>query len=288
MRRRRARAGGRLVCKGLGATRVFGAALIVAALTGCVARGATMTGQPGEREHLHPITDIFGPLVGTICAQVEWRRGFLSEQPGLTEIVHRSLRPLDIMVVKNGHRLTDDFIPGFFTHSLIWLGSEQRLRDAGLWDDPRLAAFREPIRSGRSVVEVDHAGVHLVALEEVWNTDRIVVLRIVANDEAQHERMAGIYQRVAARLGEPYDFSFDVDTPSRTTCTEFAARVFADVSWPIRDAFDRRVLVPDDMIRAAAAPGRPIAVVTYVKATDPATGYEANMVELSDDLANVD
>ena len=71
------------------------------------------------------------------------------------------LKPLDILLEKTPFRITDKFIPGYYGHLAIWIGTEQDLREAGVWKDlPQLykmaqerysyegPSFQEAVRQG--------------------------------------------------------------------------------------------------------------------------------------------
>lgn len=232
-------------------------------LAGCL-QSTRKNGPPGNKNNIHPVSQVTAGIIGTAAAQVVWRKGHLSKDSVAVERLMKSLRPLDIVIAKNGHRLTDKILPGYFTHAMIWLGREKELRRRGLWNRPALRPLHAAIRQGRTVLDIDYHGVRLVHHDGLMNSDGLVVLRPISarNNAAAVKR----FRAIARGLGGKYDFGFDLDTPDLVTCTEFTARLYPEINWTYRELLGRRQLVPDDMIDLALN-GKQIKVITYLART---------------------
>ncbi|MDP3895401.1 MAG: hypothetical protein Q8Q62_01860 [Mesorhizobium sp.] len=102
----------------------------------------------GEIPLLRWITDTMGAAVGYPLSFIRWRRGYLEDEAAFRNRLAGILQPLDVIVVKNGYKVTDAIIPGIFTHAAIWLGDEVSLRRVGLWDHPDVAPLQERIAQG--------------------------------------------------------------------------------------------------------------------------------------------
>ena len=66
------------------------------------------------------------------------------------------------------------------------------------------------------------------------------------------------------QLERPYDYSFDVDSSSRLSCTEVVIRAFSDLPWQPRMLFGRRTVLPDDVLRLALEPGNAARIVAHI------------------------
>ncbi len=230
------------------------------ALAGCM-QTAKNTAPPGNSHSPHPIDQLAAGVVGTAFAQVIWRKGRLTKDVRAVRHLVNSLHPLDIIIAKNGHHLTDKLLPGYFSHAMIWTGSEKELRRLGLWSKAALRPLRKAIHEGRSVVDVDYRGVRLVSQNTLTDSDALVVLRVnhSRNAVANSKR----YRLISKDLGLQYDFAFDLDTPKRVFCSEFAARLFPEINWTYRSILGRRQLLPDDMVKDALK-GRQVSVISYL------------------------
>lgn len=112
-----------------------------------------------ERSGVSLFSMVFGNAVGL----VETRKGKLS-RGDLAGQLRSGLRAGDILLEKTPLRLTDKLIPGYWGRAAVWVGSEQELRDLGIWDDPVVVPYQDQIRSGKQVVEALRSGVEISRL----------------------------------------------------------------------------------------------------------------------------
>lgn len=212
---------------------------------------------------VYRVSHALAPLAGRIVGPIRWRHGLLFENAALEGALAAELKPLDVLIQKNPFSLSDYFIPGYFTHAIVYLGNEAELRTAGLWDMPALDGVRDRLQDGSMFIEVDHRGSHLIPLSEATNTDELAVLRIAPPGDGGPGWPGQTLKRIVASVGMPYDFSFDVDTASETTCAELVLRVFNHVAWPLREIMGRRAVLPDDMLRVALAGAGGVRLVAF-------------------------
>lgn len=131
----------------------------------------TMTGL--ERDGVSLFSMVFGNAMGL----VETRKGKLYEKKDVLTDVRDNLKAGDILLGKNPFRLTDKLIPGYWGHAAVWIGSEDELKELGIWDNPLVARYRDEIREGRLVVEALRSGVEMNTLQHFLNINSIGVLR---------------------------------------------------------------------------------------------------------------
>lgn len=190
-------------------------------------------------------TFIASKTFGNTLGLVAFRAGYLTklsaeEKKEMT----KSFRPLDIMLEKTPFRLTDQFIPGHYGHVALWIGTEEELKELGVWDLPLVAKFHAQIREGHHIIEALRPGVEINTLDHFLNIDDMLVLRNPnMNDIQRREYVIRAFQQI----GKEYDFSFDVETDSKIVCSELAYVVFHDIEWPTKKQMGRFTISPDNV-----------------------------------------
>ncbi len=224
-------------------------------------------------EGVNMVSMIFGNSIGL----VESRKGKLYRDAEVLRELEGALRAGDILVERTPFRLTDSFIPGYWGHAAIWVGSEAELRELGIWDHPVVRPFQEDIRAGRRVAEALRPGVELNPLQDFLNIDDLAVLR-------QHRphpyEKAGAVVQALREIGKRYDFNYDLQTRDRLGCAELVYHAYGRIDWPTRRELGRLAIVPDD-IAARAVGDAPLDIVTlYVDGERVGESPEQVMVRL--------
>lgn len=193
-------------------------------------------------EGINLLSMLFGNAVGL----VETRKGKLYGDQMVAANVKAALQPGDILLEKTPFRLTDTLIPGHFGHAAIWIGTEQELRDLGLWHHPLVAPHQQQIRAGRGVVEALRAGVELNVLEQFLNVDDLAVIR---GRQITDEQRRQVVLQALRQLGKAYDFNFDIGTTDRIVCSELVYVAYTDIQWPTDRTLGRFTISPDQIAR---------------------------------------
>jgi hypothetical protein len=191
---------------------------------------------------------IFGNAIGL----VEVRRGKLDGRKDVAEDLAGSLQAGDILIDRTPFRLTDSFIPGYWGHAALWVGSEPELRALGIWGDAVVQPYQAAIRSGRRVVEALRSGVQLNSLDHFLNVDDVAVLRFAGLGRDAKVR---VILQALRQMGKGYDFNFDVETRDRLGCAELIYDAYDQIDWPTRKQVGRSVIVPDDIAVRAVGDG---------------------------------
>lgn len=184
---------------------------------------------------------VFGNTVGLVA----FRKGRMTKlsKKEKTEISH-SMKSLDILLEKTPFRLTDQFIPGYYGHVAIWAGTEQELRDIGVWDHPSVVPYHKDIQTGHFIIEALRPGVQINTLEHFLNIDDMLVLRDPSlNDEQRKDFLI----RAFNQIGKDYDFNFDVETDKKIVCSEIVYVVFHNIKWPTEKSLGRYTISPDNV-----------------------------------------
>ena len=187
---------------------------------------------------------LFSMLFGNTVGLVETRKGKLYENNDVYADLQKTLKCGDILLEKTPFRLTDKLIPGYWGHAAVWIGTEQELKDLGIWDNPLIQHYHEEIRRGDSVVEALRSGVEMNPLKRFLNIDSIGVLRKA--DLSKDERKTVVLQALR-QVGKSYDFNFDVESLEKVYCSKLIYLAYHDVNWSVKESLGRTTFTPDDV-----------------------------------------
>ena len=200
------------------------------------------------------VSKMFGNAAGIIVA----RRGKMDELPKekQSEII-ANMQPLDILLEKAPFRLTDHLIPGYWSHVALWSGTENELRELGVWDElPTIyneakekyhysgPDFQEAIRNGHMVIEALRPGVQIKTLQHFLNIDDLGVLRF---NGLTIENKRSYLLNAFSQIGKSYDFNFDVESKNEIVCSELIYISFDDLDWNTSKTAGRYTISPDNV-----------------------------------------
>lgn len=133
--------------------------------------------------------------------------------PEIRETVRTMLRPGDIFITRHDDAMSNLFLPGFWPHAALYLGSPKERQNLGVphQGDDLI-----------TVLEAKKDGVKLRRLSETLAVDSFVVLRPRLNREELREALT----RAMTHEGKLYDFVFDFRKAERLACTEVVYRSF--------------------------------------------------------------
>jgi hypothetical protein len=138
------------------------------------------------------------------------------------------LKPGDILLERRNWYLSNAFLPGFWPHAALYVGTPDDLRRLGVADRPevraRLESFRAPAADGEpcTVIESVSEGVIFNSLTHSMHADHVAVLR----PRLPTSRVAEAIVRAFSHQGKPYDFEFDFFTSDKIVCTELVYRAY--------------------------------------------------------------
>ena len=140
------------------------------------------------------------------------------------------LQPGDILLERENYWMSNAFLPGFWPHGIVYVGTVDDIKALGLDKDPRvaqhLANYALPDAHGhtRRVIEAISEGVCMSSMEEATDADYICAFRPRVPLEVKKEAIA----RAFSLVGKPYDFAFDFFTADKIVCTEVVHRSYSD------------------------------------------------------------
>jgi hypothetical protein len=155
------------------------------------------------------------------------RRGKLYKSQDFMNKVSAQLRPMDMILEKTPFRATDRFIPGYYGHAAIYVGTEADLKAFAVWDHPAVQAHHQAVKNGAVIVEALRPGVQINSLEHFTDIDDFAILRL--NQEMSYEETQDHLIRTFQQIGKKYDFSFDVETGKEIVCSELQFVVYVNV-----------------------------------------------------------
>lgn len=138
--------------------------------------------------------------------------------PGVLDTVRGLLKPGDVFVTRHDDALSNLFLPGYWPHAALYLGSA---------DERKILGLPENGRSGGEirVLEAKKDGVLFRELAETLAVDAFVVIRPKTDKAHLREALA----RAMTHEGKLYDFVFDFRTADRLVCTELVYRAYHGV-----------------------------------------------------------
>jgi hypothetical protein len=239
--------------------------------------------------------------LGRGMANVFVRPGHIPSLPReIRAQVVQLLQPGDVLVVRKEFASTNYFLPGYWPHVALFLGTAADLRAYGLADHEyvtgRLAqlnsatpltAVLQPIEehlwSGGEphpcVIEAQKDGVRIRSINSALNSDSVVVIR----PRLERQHVAHALAQALMHEGKPYDFDFDFCQSQRLVCTEVVYRAYegiAGVQFELHRHVGRFALSASDLIRIAVA-GRHFEVVAVYSpkhAPEVVSGPSATMI----------
>lgn len=178
--------------------------------------------------------------------------------PELLAGLHARMQPGDIVIERRNWYLSNAFLPGYWPHSALYVGTAADLRTLGLETDPRIAKHLEEFAradaSGHppAIIEAVSEGVVFTSLDHsIGEADSIAVLRPRLTAEQTKEVIA----RAFSHAGKPYDFDFDFFSGDKLVCTELVYRSCGNlIEFPLVDILGRKTLPAVEIVRYWSSP----------------------------------
>jgi hypothetical protein len=201
--------------------------------------------------------------------------------PAIRQQVLSMLQPGDVLVVRKEHAATNYFLPGYWPHAALMVGTSADLDRLGIVQHehvrPRLgllaSAELQPdgrrAAAARFVIESMKDGVRVRPVDSPLASDSIIVLR----PRLEPGLIACALAQAFMHEGKPYDFNFDFTSSHRMVCTEVVYRAYdgvGDVRFELQRHVGRYALAAGDLLRMALAERHFAVLAAYAPADGPA------------------
>ncbi|MCF7674200.1 MAG: 1-acyl-sn-glycerol-3-phosphate acyltransferase [Akkermansiaceae bacterium] len=183
--------------------------------------------------------------------------------PGQIEEIRRRVKPGDILLERQDWYLSRAFMPGYWAHAALYLGTPEEVEALGLanheWVAPHWAEFKRGGPDGQlhAIIEAVPEGVRFTTLEHCLGVaDSVAVLRPA---RITREDVKEVVARAFHHLGKEYDFEFDFFSADKLVCTELVCRAYAGnprLGFKVVRVMGRETLPPTEMARKFAAERR--------------------------------
>lgn len=188
-------------------------------------------------------------ISGNVVAETKQPHLALKKQKRVTPRVLAKawsvLQPGDVIVTRHDEALSNLFLPGFWPHVAMYVGSEDQRAELGI----------DPVgEEGTNVVEAKKDGVKLRALTETLGVDAFVILR----PQLGQEQIAEAVRSALSHVGKRYDFVFDFRQSDRLACTEVIYRSYqaaAGVGFQLEEHAGRLCLPAESLMNQGVEMG---------------------------------
>lgn len=183
---------------------------------------------------------------------------------GLRQDILARVRPGDVFVTRHDDALSNLFLPGFWPHAALYLGTAADLERMGI-DAPG---------AGEWFLESKKDGVRIRQAEETLEVDALLVLR----PPLESGDLVAALKLATSHAGKPYDFLFDFRTSDRMVCTEVIYRGFhgmGPVRFSLKEVGGRLCLPAEELIDQALASGFELLLAGGLKSGDLLDGNRA-------------
>lgn len=185
--------------------------------------------------------------VGRVAAEMRDRSQAKRVRPEVRASLEALLLPGDVIVTRHDRAFTNLFLPGYWPHSALYVGSDQDRRRLGIrLDDGRTERWT----GDRKTLEALKDGVLFRSLDETLGVDAVAVIRPVLG---QAEIVEGL-SRAATHEGKLYNFDFDFFRSDRLVCTEVVYRAFdglGAIKFDLQERAGRPTLSAEDLLDLA-------------------------------------
>lgn len=207
---------------------------------------------------------------------------------------HRDmLEPGDIIVRRNNWQLTNGGIPGFWTHSGLYLGSLEKLDNYFSGEEelegkkfseyiaekfPEI--YENYLDNNPEIIESIAKGVVLTPLNNMFISDYFAALRPKLTKNQKFKAIIKSFEF----YGEPYDYSFDFNNSDELLCSEMLYNIYKnDINFRLRFVKGKIFYSPNDFIKqfAQERDGNGMNFVIYLKGSEKnKKAYSENQAEL--------
>ena len=166
------------------------------------------------------------------------------------------LQPGDILLERRNWYLSNAFLPGYWPHGAVYVGTAEDLRERGLDKEEFVSRRWEEFSAGDEqghehvIIEAISEGVVFSSLEHsIGGADSVAVLRPNLSEQEKNEAIV----RAFSFAGRPYDFEFDFETTDMLVCTEVVFRTYGGnsgvIQFPLEEIMGRQTMPAINLVQ---------------------------------------
>ena len=179
--------------------------------------------------------------------------------PAIIAEFKSQLQPGDVFITRHDDAMSNLFLPGFWPHGALYIGSPEDRQEMGLD-----IVFDGARRSNEAVniLEAKKDGVLLREIEETLAVDAFTVLR----PKLTSAQMKTALSKGLSHAGKLYDFIFDFGTSDRLVCTEVIYRTYhgiGNIDFVLSTKAGRKCLTAENFLNQAISNDWFEPVLTY-------------------------
>ena len=141
----------------------------------------------------------------------------------------KKLQPGDIILTRRNWHLSNAFLPGFWPHAALYVGTEEQLKDLGITEENAGVGWeaykKEQDGYPRVILEAVGEGVRFHSAEYTLHADYVMVLRPRLKREQIKTAPLKAFNKYH---GLPYDFDFDFVDEHKIVCSELIYRIYSE------------------------------------------------------------
>ncbi len=154
------------------------------------------------------------------------------------------VRPGDVFVTRHDDAMSNLFLPGFWPHAALYIGSDEERANMGA--DASKPEYQS--MDGEVVfLESKKDGVLFRPAQDTLQVDACVILR----PKIAEKNMSAALNRALSHGGKLYDFAFKFESADRLACTELIYRTyhgFDGIDFKLTERAGRQCLSAEDML----------------------------------------
>ncbi len=153
----------------------------------------------------------------------------------------KNLQPGDIILTRRNWHLSNAFLPGFWPHAALYVGTEEQLKELGITEKNTGVGWeaykeKQELKKNhyypRVILEAVGEGVRFHCAEYTLHADYVMVLRPRfphLNDEQKKAALkTALLKAFNEYHGLPYDFDFDFVDEHKIVCSELIYRIYSE------------------------------------------------------------
>lgn len=168
--------------------------------------------------------------------------------PDVIETLKSKLQPGDVFITRHDDAMSNLFLPGFWPHGALFIGSPEARKQSGVGDVSD--GYKHSTQADINVLEAKKDGVLLRPIEETLQVDAFVVLRPKLTADQINEALS----KGLSHAGKLYDFIFNFATSDRLVCTEVIYRAYhgvGPIDFSLSTKAGRKCLSAEDFLNQA-------------------------------------